>query len=189
MGKLRVLLVDEHDGSRTHLARLLRMSGYEVATAASCHEARAELSTGSFHLLISEVSPPIMPEFALMRSLRLAYGTRGIVLTAHDLRETRGWRPAGFSCVLRKPIEYERLLAQVRRALRAQSRHGPAAQRPSGPPARSRFRTNRSAALIAAAPLNQAARPQLKTHRPQTQSHRVFGWHGQATQQRPAPAV
>lgn len=115
MGISRILLVDSHDRSRQLLARLLRMSGFTVVAARTAGQAQALTAGARFDWLISEISPPDCPEFALMRSLHASNRTRGIVATAHDLRWADGWQQAGFNDVLRKPLEFECLLAKLQR--------------------------------------------------------------------------
>lgn len=154
MGTSRVLLVDAHESSRMLLARLLRMSGFVVTAAETAGEALELAQDEPFDWLITEISAHERPEFALMRSLHDRDGTRGIVVTAHDLHWVRGWRQAGFSHVLRKPLEYDRLLAKLRR-IRSATR---TAKLPGRPPigchAHSRFGHDCPAVFVATAAMN-----------------------------------
>ena len=117
MEALQILLLDPEPRGRQVLARLLRMSGFGVREVANDLEARLAALDRRFDVLISEISPPACSEFALIQLLRRVHETRGIVLTAHAPGDVGGWRRAGFSLLLRKPIAYDRLLGRVRKLL------------------------------------------------------------------------
>jgi DNA-binding NtrC family response regulator len=154
MGTSRVLLVDAHESSRMLLARLLRMSGFNVTAAETAGEALELAQDEPFDWLITEISAHDRPEFALMRSLHDRDGTRGIIVTAHDLHWVRGWRQAGFCHVLRKPLEYDRLLAKLRRPRHAKRLANPSDRPSMAAPTRSHFHRPHPAAFVATAMLN-----------------------------------
>lgn len=116
MGKLKVLLVEDHYSSRAVLARLLANRKIEVIQAASAREALTEASRSAFDLVISDIGLPDMDGYQLMAQLKAAYGCRGIALsgfgTQQDIDRSK---EAGFLCHLTKPVQMEALDAALDR--------------------------------------------------------------------------
>lgn len=111
---LRILIVDEHEGSRRALATLLRYSGHEVVAEPTWDAVRARSSLAApFDLALSEVSLPGRAEFGRMAQLAAADHTAGILVTAHAADAVKGWRRAGFSRCLHKPIEFAHLMSEI----------------------------------------------------------------------------
>lgn len=101
----RVLVVEDHAGSRIALTALLRGRGYEV-TSASCHAEAVECAAAApFDLLISDIGLPDRDGYELMRELHGRYGLPGIALTGYGMEDdlVRSGA-AGFSSHLTKPI-------------------------------------------------------------------------------------
>jgi signal transduction histidine kinase len=115
----RVLLVEDHEPTRTTLTTLLRRRNYEVAPAASLAEARLLTDGREFDFLISDIGLPDGSGFDLMREMRARRGVRGIALTGYGTEEDIGRsREAGFVVHLTKPIlvqSLERALAELHR--------------------------------------------------------------------------
>jgi signal transduction histidine kinase len=107
---LRLLIVDDHEATRTVLARLLTRGGQHVTTAASMEDARAAFSAEQFDVVISDLGLPDGSGLDLMRELRGQRPVAGIALSGYgmenDLRQTR---EAGFYAHLVKPVNIEQL--------------------------------------------------------------------------------
>jgi signal transduction histidine kinase len=115
----RVLLVEDHEPTRTTLSRLLQRRRYDVSTAASLAEARNQASENDFDFLISDIGLPDGTGFDLMRELRERGGIRGIALTGYGTeKDIDRSREAGFIVHLTKPISAQSLdkaLAELHR--------------------------------------------------------------------------
>jgi CheY-like chemotaxis protein/anti-sigma regulatory factor (Ser/Thr protein kinase) len=112
---IHVLLVEDHEPTRTALAHLLTRRRYEVKAAASVAEARALSEKQAFHLLISDIGLPDGNGFELMKELRTSNtNLQGIALTGYGMEEdiTRS-RNAGFASHLIKPVRVQSLEAAL----------------------------------------------------------------------------
>ncbi len=110
-GKLRILLVEDHDSTRDVLTRILKRSGYEVEAAGTGGEA-LELahSTGPFDAVVSDLGLPDQSGFDLMRTLKAKYNLPGIALSGYGMEEDlRKAKAAGFTAHLVKPVPYDQL--------------------------------------------------------------------------------
>jgi CheY-like chemotaxis protein len=113
----RILLVDDDLAFGDAIARVLRVAGFEVFLAPDHRLALEDLeSTRPIDLLITDI---VMPErvngVALSRMARMRRpGLKVIYLTAYDIP---GVADEAIGPVLRKPIDDEDLLAEVRRVL------------------------------------------------------------------------
>jgi len=114
-GAIHILLVEDHEPTRTALAHLLTRRHYEVQTAASIAEARALSNQHKFHLLISDIGLPDGSGFELMRELRLGNTSlQGIALTGYGMEEDIARsQNAGFASYLVKPIRVQSLEAAL----------------------------------------------------------------------------
>jgi CheY-like chemotaxis protein len=107
---VRILLVEDHEPTRTSLARLLLHRHYDVAAAASLAEARALAKSGDFQLLISDIGLPDGSGYELMIELRKEHPLRGIALTGYGMEhDVARSQDAGFTAHLTKPVGIESL--------------------------------------------------------------------------------
>jgi PAS domain S-box-containing protein len=106
----RILLVEDHEPTRTALAHLLTRRDYKVMTANSAAEALALARRESFDLVVSDIGLPDGDGYTLMRELRDDFGLQGIALTGYgtDQDVARG-QTAGFIAHLTKPVHMESL--------------------------------------------------------------------------------
>lgn len=106
----RILLVEDHDATRTVLAQLLTWRKYHVVAAATIAKARTVAQSQKFDLLISDIGLPDGSGNDLMKELFENYGLRGIALTGYGMEEdiARG-KAAGFITHLIKPVRIESL--------------------------------------------------------------------------------
>jgi len=121
----KILLVEDNELNRDMLSRRLERRGYQVLQepdgALGLQTARAEIPD----LILLDISLPVMDGWEVLRHLKLEPRTRQIpvmALTAHamaDVRE-RALRE-GFDDYQIKPIEFHRLLENVRSLLREEA--------------------------------------------------------------------
>jgi CheY-like chemotaxis protein len=113
----RILVVDDDSVCGDATARVLRAAGFEVFLAPDYRLALEDLeSTRPIDLLITDI---VMPDrvngLALSRMARMRRPELKVIyLTAYDIP---GLEDEAAGPVLRKPIDDERLLAEVRRVL------------------------------------------------------------------------
>jgi signal transduction histidine kinase len=106
----KLLLVEDHEATRTTMKRLLTRRRYDVAAASSLAEARALAAETDFDFLISDIGLPDGTGLELMRELQLHRKVRGIALTGYGMEEDIGRsRAAGFVVHLTKPIVIDAL--------------------------------------------------------------------------------
>jgi signal transduction histidine kinase len=106
----RILLVEDHEPTRTALSRLLTRRDYKVTTATSVAEARTLARREKFDLVVSDIGLPDGNGYTLMSELRDDFGLKGIALTGYGMEQDvlRG-QNAGFVAHLTKPVRMESL--------------------------------------------------------------------------------
>jgi CheY-like chemotaxis protein len=119
--QLRTLLVVEDDGVlREALASVLRQQGYVVVTATNDAEALDLLRRGPKpDLILLDMLMPVLDGWQFMQQLRKECSPPLIpVIVTTSTTLTREWAiDNGCQGFLRKPIDPEQLLAEVRRCL------------------------------------------------------------------------
>ncbi len=122
-GRLRILLVEDHDDSRDIMAKLLERQGHAVTTAADCRTARAAAQDAEFDALLLDIGLPDGTGIELLRSLT-GHGAVGVALTGLGLEvDVDRCREAGFVDHLEKPVTWAKLsaaLTVIRQRLDAQ---------------------------------------------------------------------
>jgi CheY-like chemotaxis protein len=112
-----LLVVDDDEGSREGLARLLQQAGYTTATAGNGQEALDYLSGGRADLVLLDMLMPVMDGWQFLRRLRQKHASPPVVVTTGTIL-TREWANAnGCAGFVRKPIDTEALLLEVGRCL------------------------------------------------------------------------
>ncbi len=107
---LRLLVVDDHEATRTVLSRLLTSSGHQVTLAASMHEALTAFAEGQFDVVISDLGLPDGSGHDLIRELKRQRPIAGIALSGYGMEEDlRQTKEAGFCAHLVKPVNIEQL--------------------------------------------------------------------------------
>jgi len=121
----RILVIDDNDDVRQMMAIALRTQGYGVEEAADAGEARRHLRAGGFDLILSDYELPDQTGATMLREAGRA-GLLGdataLIVTAHSQPEDA----QGFE-IIRKPVNLERLMAQVRQVLTAAGKSAPPA--------------------------------------------------------------
>jgi PAS domain S-box-containing protein len=106
----RILLVEDHEPTRTALASLLTRRDYKVLTAVSVAEARALARQNQFDLVVSDIGLPDGDGYALMSGLRDEFGLKGIALSGYGMeKDVAKGKQAGFIAHLVKPVRVESL--------------------------------------------------------------------------------
>ncbi len=107
---LRLLIVDDHEATRTVLSRLLGRAGHQVTLAATMEDALRAFEAGQFDVVISDLGLPDGSGLDLIRALQQQRPVAGIALSGYgmedDLRRTK---EAGFFAHLVKPVNIEQL--------------------------------------------------------------------------------
>ena len=111
---IRILVVEDHEPTRTALTQLLTRRFYKVSTAATIAEARMLAATESFSLVVSDIGLPDGNGYDLMAELQKSRGIKGIALTGYGMEQdmTRS-REAGFVAHLTKPVSIQALEAAL----------------------------------------------------------------------------
>jgi len=117
---INILLVEDHEPTRSVLAHLLTRRRYQVKTAASVAEAMALSGNHDFHVLISDVGLPDGDGLKLITDLRARnQGLRGIALSGFGMeQDIMRSLQAGFASHLVKPVRIESLESALAAALR-----------------------------------------------------------------------
>ena len=106
----RILLVEDHEPTRTALARLLARRDYKVTAATSVEEARAFARQEKFDLVVSDIGLPDGNGYTLMTELRDNFGLKGIALTGYGTeQDVSRAQNSGFVAHLTKPVRIEAL--------------------------------------------------------------------------------
>jgi PAS domain S-box-containing protein len=106
----RILLVEDHEPTRSALERLLARRQFEIVSAGSITEARKAAEPGGFDLLISDIGLPDGNGYDLMSELRTRFNLPGIALSGYGMEEDIARsQQAGFSDHLTKPVRVQAL--------------------------------------------------------------------------------
>jgi diguanylate cyclase (GGDEF)-like protein len=122
----RILVVEDDDVSRSALAELLRLEGYEVETAVDGEDALACIRSAPFDLVLSDVKMPRADGYELVQRMRREPLGRDLPVILFSAlsdpdRRVRGL-DLGADDYLAKPVESTELLARVRANLRRADR-------------------------------------------------------------------
>lgn len=113
---IQILFVEDHDDTARVLLRILAHAGFNVSHAANLAKAREMAARQRFDLLITDLGLPDGSGLELMKSLREAQGLSGIALSGFGTDEdVAASMAAGFAAHLVKPIDWERLRAEIER--------------------------------------------------------------------------
>jgi PAS domain S-box-containing protein len=110
----RILLVEDHEPTRTALTQLLTRRQHNVVSARTVAEALEMASRSKFDLVVSDIGLPDGDGYALMAELGEKYGLKGIALTGYGSEQDviRG-KNAGFISHLLKPVRIDTLDAAL----------------------------------------------------------------------------
>jgi len=116
----RILMVDDEDSVRMALARALRGAGYEVVAVSSVYEAKQQLASEPFDLVISDLHMPIEGGLELLQSIRESDPEIPVILItgAPTTESAVGALQLKATGYFTKPIDPPRLLAEITRVLK-----------------------------------------------------------------------
>ena len=115
----RILIVDDEEGLRRLLVRVLSKSGYEATAVAGGAEALRQLAGESFDLIITDIKMPEMDGLELLRELKAFDPSLPIiVMTAYGTVENavKALRAGAYDYVA-KPFEIDEMKLTVDKAL------------------------------------------------------------------------
>ena len=121
-----ILVVDDDARLRQLLSRYLAENGYMVSTAADAGEARRQLESMEFDLIVLDVMMPGETGIELTRGLRQANNVPILLLTAMgDTADRITGLDAGADDYMGKPFEPRELLLRIVSVLRRSTRDAP----------------------------------------------------------------
>jgi CheY-like chemotaxis protein len=106
----RILVVEDNIDSRDILAKLLRLSGFEVWSAPDGESGYAEAVAQTPDLIITDINMPGMDGFELLKKIRLEPlldKTPVFVVTAFGIEAVREALQAGADAAAAKPFEFD----------------------------------------------------------------------------------
>jgi CheY-like chemotaxis protein len=113
----RLLVVEDHEMSRTMLRRRLCRLGFEVLSATNGREAVIKAKGHLPDLIVMDLTLPVMDGFAATRLLKGNLETKGIPILALTAQAMAGDREralgAGCDEYEIKPVNFERLLEKI----------------------------------------------------------------------------
>ena len=119
MTKIRVLVVEDDSAIRFGVSTAFTNSGYQVTEAENGEQASLLLGSGSFDLIVLDLTLPGIAGLELLRELRATRATPVIVVTARSLlRERLEGLELGADDYLVKPFELSELLARAAAIIR-----------------------------------------------------------------------
>jgi len=107
---LFLLVVEDHEATRTVLERLLTRSGHLVTTAATVHDALTAYKAAHFDAVISDLGLPDGSGIALMAQIQSIRPVFAIALSGYGMEDDlQRSKDAGFFAHLVKPVKVEQL--------------------------------------------------------------------------------
>ena len=109
-----IMLVEDHDASRSALKAVLTNRNYRTIAAKSAEEALEIAAKRPIALVISDLWLPDKSGFEMMKLLRERYGMKGIAMSGFGSPEDRARsKAAGFQSHLTKPVDISALEAAM----------------------------------------------------------------------------
>ena len=109
-----ILLVDDEEGYRELISRMLTKAGYEVLQAADGLEALSTLEQSKIDLVISDILMPNLNGYALVARLRTKWPKMPVILTTGFLPPAKTMMNGSVDFIP-KPIDAEALLGLIQR--------------------------------------------------------------------------
>lgn len=116
-----ILVIDDNPANLDLANYLLRMAGYEVASASDGAAGLQRAKSARFDLVLSDILMPKMDGYELARQFKSDPGLAATPLIAVTALAMRGDRErivdAGFDGYISKPIDPQQFLGEIRRYL------------------------------------------------------------------------
>ena len=126
----RILVVDDEPQITRVLRVSLESNGYQVVIARNGQEALGRIQESAPHLIVTDLSMPIMDGLELTRAVRRTATTPIVVLSVREQEAMKvAALDAGADDYMTKPFSMPELLARVRSHLRRVSSNEPSGQR------------------------------------------------------------
>lgn len=119
---IKVLVVDDDDSGREALSTLLRLSGYDVTSAATGQGALDLIDCQQYQVIVSDLFLPDKNGFDILQSVRkVSPSSEVIVVTGHASAQSavRAMKEGAFDYIT-KPIDFDELKIVVLKALEKQ---------------------------------------------------------------------
>ena len=111
-----ILLVEDEERYREHIARVLTNAGYEVLQSADGLQALSTLEESNIDLVISDILMPNLNGYALVARVRAKWPKMPVILTTGYLSEDAAKSMMNGSVdFIPKPINTETLLDMIQR--------------------------------------------------------------------------
>jgi CheY-like chemotaxis protein len=111
---LCILLVEDDADSLSALTRLIKMIGHRPLAASTAAEALRLAQEQRCDMVVSDVGLPDRSGLELMRELKALYPIPGIAVSGYtEPADVKECARAGFARHLKKPIDFQKLLAAV----------------------------------------------------------------------------
>ena len=112
-----VLVVEDDPDLRSMYRSVLAIEGYGVVVAANGIDALRHIDLDGPDALVLDLGLPLLGGRDVQRELAAHADTRSIPIVVVTGSDTSDLNEADFSCILRKPIRAEDLIAAIRRCL------------------------------------------------------------------------
>ena len=86
----KILIVEDHHGTRRNVSRFLQSQGYWVVEASDGLEALTRLNEGGIDLVISDFVLPKIQGLVLVREIRSRWPAIGVIIMSAYLAEEAG---------------------------------------------------------------------------------------------------
>ncbi|MBL8879761.1 MAG: response regulator [Phycisphaerales bacterium] len=114
-GRLRILVVEDHQNSAEVISLYLSMNGHVVRVACSAEKGYELACQSEFDLIISDVGLPDASGIELIRRIRRTRSTPAIAISGFRNDESVNTTAAGFEAHFVKPVDFEALCAEIAR--------------------------------------------------------------------------
>ena len=122
---IRILLAEDDDTMRAHLARALERSGYDVVAVDRGTAALSWIKAESFDLLLTDIVMPEMDGIELaQKAAAIAPGMRVMFITGFAAVALKAASVSPNAKILSKPFHLRDLVAEVDRLFQTEDQHG-----------------------------------------------------------------
>jgi hypothetical protein len=117
-GKVRLLLVEDHDDTARTLSRLMEQRGYAIEVAGTVAAGLSAVKEREFDLLICDIGLPDGTGMDLIAKIKQNHKTPAIAVTGFGMQQDIDRAlEVGFDAHLTKPINLQKLEATIWRLL------------------------------------------------------------------------